>query len=123
MALLAIWVDREHAKLFRYSSENLTQTHFTANTAPNHHEGQLDHLKKEVKFFKEFTPSLLGATEILILGPGVAKHHFRTFLTEHHPDLARKIVGCETIGHPSEAQIIEHARQFFSAERLSAVKV
>jgi stalled ribosome rescue protein Dom34 len=121
MSLLAIWVDREHAKLFCFTSEKLTHKEYTSHFQMHHThpENQLDHQQREVQFFKEFTPDLATAEEILILGPGVAKHHFQTFLTEHYPNTAKKIVGCETVDHPTEPQIIALARKFFSAQRLS----
>ena len=121
MALIAVWVDRTHAKVFNFSPEKLTHKQFAAHTQ-NHHthaEDQVEHQKQELHFFKEFTPELSIAEELLILGPGVAKHHFNTFLTEHYPALAKKVVGCESVDHPTDPQIIALARKFFNTERLS----
>jgi hypothetical protein len=35
---------------------------------------------------------------------------------EHDPQLAKKIVGVESIDHPSDAQLVAHARKYFKAE-------
>jgi stalled ribosome rescue protein Dom34 len=121
MSLLAVWVDREHAKIFRFSANGLTHTNYVSHE-PRHHTHDLDqkdHFVFEKHFFKEFTHELLGAEQILILGPGVAKHHFRNYLIEHHPEFAKNIVGCETVDHPTDAQIISEARKYFSTERLA----
>ena len=120
MALLAIWVDSEHAKLFHFSSKELTHKNYTSSAAMHQKQGEdkSNHLKKEHHFFKEFMPDLTDAEKILILGPGMAKQHLEKFLKDHHSELAKKIVGCESVDHPSEPQIIAIARKFFSIEHL-----
>ena len=52
---------------------------------------------------------------ILIVGPGVAKHHFFTYLAEHQPQLSKKIAGIEMVDHPTDAQIAALTRTFFRA--------
>lgn len=125
MALLAIWIDGEKAKLFEFTSEKLIHTELK-DPSPLHHthgEDQLAHQRKEHDFFKTFLPKLQEATEILITGPGVTKSHLQKFLVEHHAEIGKKIVACEASDHPTEPQIIELARKHFSHQHLKLFKV
>jgi len=79
----AIWIDRERASLFCFRSLDLIHRHYVP-----------DQREKGNEFYLKISNDLLNVGEILILGPGVAKHHFQTYLVEQRPDLARKIVGC-----------------------------
>ena len=116
MSIFVIWVDREHAKLFQFSNEKMERKHLQARHQ-DHHTHPVDDLdlkRRETKFFSEVTPHLSEATRILILGPGVAKHHFQNYLIEHFPILAKKVVGCENVDHPTDPQIAALARKFFN---------
>ncbi len=78
-----------------------------------HRLDQLDHAQKERALFDDVAKELTNAAQILILGPGVAKYHFQTHLIEQYPALAKKVVGCETVDHPTDPQIAEFAQKFF----------
>ena len=51
--------------------------------------------------------------EILILGPGSAKLELIKHAHQHDAKIAEKIVGVETIDHPSDKEILAYARKFF----------
>ena len=125
MSLISIWVDRTHAKEFQFTTTGIVHKNFEAHTHLHHThvEGQKDHFREEIQFFKELTPGLEKASEILILGPGLAKHHFQTFLTEHHPAISKKVIACEAVDHPTDPQIIAMSKKFFSAERLTELQI
>jgi stalled ribosome rescue protein Dom34 len=70
--------------------------------------------KDSDKMFHEIATHLNGATEILVMGPGQAKDHIVSHLKNHHHEqLAKKVVGVETVDHPTDNQILDHARRFF----------
>ena len=115
MSIFVIWVDRENAKLFQFSNEKMERKNLTAHHT-DHHTHQttgLDHQNQEKAFFTQLATHLVDASRILILGPGVSKHHFQTYLMEHLPALSKKVVGCESVDHPTDAQIAALARKFF----------
>ena len=122
MSLLAIWIDQKEAKLFEFTSEGLRrQTYGSHHTSHHTHlEDQKDHQLQEHHFFKTLAPHLRTPSEILVLGPGLAKHHFVSFLKEQHPDQAQKVVACENMDHPTEPQIIAFARKSFNTEKLKS---
>jgi stalled ribosome rescue protein Dom34 len=122
MKATVVWVDKEQAKLFHLTEEKMERESIRAPGHPNHHTHGKDQLKdsqQDRRLFSEVANKIKGSTSILILGPGVAKHHFRNYLAEHQPALSRKVVGCETVDHPTDAQIAALARKFFWASATS----
>jgi stalled ribosome rescue protein Dom34 len=116
MSCFAVWIDRTHAKIFQFSREKMERKNLGTG-APDHHThawGNEDNEHLEKKLFQEVAYELSSADQILILGPGVAKHHFQNFLNEHHPLLAKKMIGCETVDHPSDPQIAAYVSKYFS---------
>lgn len=123
MFVFVIWVDRENAKLFKLTEDSLEMTKLHSGYTDHHthrRDGDDAHRTERQLFLK--VVESLGHTDIhqiLILGPGLAKHQFRTFLSEHHPFLARKVVGCESSDHPTDAQIASLGRKYFKSAVLS----
>ena len=124
MSVFVIWIDREHAKLFQFSEEKMERKNLEAQHV-DHHTHRVDGIdvqQREKAFYSQLLEHLTDATRILILGPGVAKHHFQTYLMEHFPLVAKKIAGCETVDHPTDSQIAALARKFFSATNSSSTR-
>ena len=114
MSVNVIWIDRSEAKIFQLAREKMERKHLKA--------GHTGHAVRPVerKFFKEVSEHLDEACPLLILGPGIAKHHFLNYLTEECPSLARKVVGCETVDHPTDGQIATMALKFFKLPPIAA---
>lgn len=123
MSIFVIWIDHEQAKLFHLSHEKMERSHLRSRHQDHHTHRMtaLDQEQNEHPFFSEVVQHFNGdSSKILILGPGVAKHHFLNFLQEHHPGLARKVAGCETVDHPTDLQIAALARKFSKMPVLSS---
>ena len=56
------------------------------------------------------------AKAILIAGPDSAKSELAAHLTRHHPEVAGRIVGIETIDHPSDGALVAVARLRFNTK-------
>ena len=71
-------------------------------------------------FFKPLAKALQAAGQILIFGTGTGKSsemdQFITWLKQHHPELAARIVGSLVVDerHLSEDQLLAKARQFYA---------
>jgi hypothetical protein len=57
--------------------------------------------------------ALADANEILIVGPSTAKLHFLNHVHQHDHALLPKIVGLETVDHPSDGQLVAYAKEYF----------
>lgn len=115
MKVSVIWIDREHARIFHFSEENMERKRIRGGHKEHHshRRDNLDHEREEKSLFAEAKDELSASDRVLIVGPSMAKHHFQTFLVEHYPVIAKKIVGLETVDHPSDGQIAAMAKTYF----------
>lgn len=97
MALYAIWVDRRTAQCIRLDeTKGLEEPHSPLTIEGSEDFGNFDRIVQ----------ALFDPEDLLIVGPGVAKHHFRNFLQEQYPKLAKKVRAIETMIHPSRGEIL-----------------
>ena len=114
------WLDHHEAKVFFFNRETAEclklattsshrQTHNRAGTIGG------KRAPENQSFYHDIVSALQPAKEWLIVGPGSAKDELVKHIRSHHPHLKDRIVGVETADHPTEAQIVAHARTFFRA--------
>lgn len=106
MSIFVIWIDQEQAKLFQFSHDKMERKYWQAGH-------QVNQKKQEQALFSEISGHLSQALRILILGPGVAKNHFKDYLIKHLPAVNKKVVKCETVDHPTDSQIAALVQKFF----------
>lgn len=66
-------------------------------------------------FYHEVVEALKGANEILIVGPASAKLYLIKHIHSHDHQLSDKVIGVETVDHPTDAQLVSYARKYFNA--------
>jgi stalled ribosome rescue protein Dom34 len=113
-----VWLDHSEAKVFQFSGEGLDERVLAA--APHHH---LHHRAndghrpgEDQTFFHSIAATLAAAREILVVGPGSAKLGFVRHLHKHDHELEPKVVGVETVDHPTDGQIVAYAKKYFRAK-------
>lgn len=118
MSIYAIVIDSENAKIFGFNdpTDGEVTHHAYKRHEPEHHTGHSqDQEKKSEHFFHQVAGHLTGATKLLLMGPGLGKEHFKNHLERHHHhDLASHIIAVETVDHPTDPQLIAHAREVFA---------
>ena len=72
--------------------------------------------KEDQKYYHDIAHALEGASEVLVVGPANAKLKFIKHIHAHDKDLVDKIIGVETVDHPTDAQIVAYARKYFFAK-------
>ncbi len=113
-----VWIDHREARVFHFNAadiEHITlhpdsakrHIHHKANTVGSGHE-TLDN-----RFLHEVAEAISDAGAVLIVGPGNAKTELMTHIEHHDPKLLKTILGVETVDHPSDGQLLAHARAFF----------
>lgn len=115
-----VWMDHREARIFHFSAEDADKVviHPDRPSRHLHHKaGSVGAGKagEDRRFFAAIEKELAGAGAVLLTGPGAAKHEFRKHAQAHAPQLARRIVGVETLDHPSDGQLLGHARTYFKA--------
>ncbi len=115
-----IWIDHKEARVFDVHPDTFDGS---AVQSPTHHvhrhpkggEGGKEHPDDAKHFFHEVARALEAAEEVLIVGPSTAKLELIRYAHEHERALERKIVGVETVDHPSDGQLVAYARKYFRA--------
>jgi hypothetical protein len=114
-----VYIDHQNAKIFKLgvSGPNTMELHHHVNL---HHKNSDENKKKDSsQLYHDTAKALTGAGEILVLGHGTAKDQFVHHLQEHkHTDLAKKVIGVETVDKPTDKQILDLGRRFFKSAHL-----
>lgn len=116
-----VWIDHREAKVFHFdadSSQNVTVHNSHAHQNLHHKANSIDsgHVAVDKEYLHRVVGELAAAGAILIVGPGSAKTELRAYVQQHNPQLAAKISAVESIDHPTDGQLLAHARKFFVAD-------
>lgn len=115
MSACVIWMDSEHAKIFKISVDGIDKKMMRQHsTDPSgaHHDSHKHNAEEH--FFHEVATAVGNVEELLVFGAGMAKNHFKTHLEKHHHgQLAKHLVGVETLDNLTDNQVLEAARKFF----------
>jgi len=113
-----VWLDHQEARIFGVDAEKL-QAETVA--APEHHlhrhpkgaTAEHQHPGDNAQFFRHVATVLRDADQVLLVGPSTTKLQFLRFVAKQDHALEAKIVGVETVDHPSDRQLVAHARHYF----------
>jgi stalled ribosome rescue protein Dom34 len=120
-----IWIDHHEARIFQFNAVVEEHETLRPNGVPMHVHHQLNtvgsgHETLDQSFLHQICTAVENVGEVLIIGPGTAKTELFKHITRHDPKLKKKILGVETVDHPTEGQIVAYARKFFkSADRMT----
>ena len=113
-----IWIDHQEAHVM-FLSKDASEAEIIKSKSTHTH---LHHKANEIgsgkvaldsKYLHSVMQAVNESKEILILGPGSAKLELIKHAHQHDAKIAEKIVGVETVDHPSDKEILAHARKFF----------
>ncbi|MEO7370986.1 MAG: translational machinery protein, partial [Ilumatobacteraceae bacterium] len=115
-----VWMDHREARIASFSvgKDDLIEVHsHSANRNIHRKSGSIDsgHAPDDHDFFDRIAAALVDTAEVLIAGPGNAKTAFESYIGERHVDLAHRVVGVETLDHPTDPELLAHARRAFTA--------
>jgi stalled ribosome rescue protein Dom34 len=115
-----IWLDHKRAQVVSFGRE-------TSESAVVHHEGGERHLHhrrgsigsghaaEDPKYYEKILAAVGNTPELLVTGPANAKLEFVKHIHKKHPGLVDRLVGVETLDHPSEGELLKFARAYFKA--------
>ena len=117
------WLDHHEARVFHVAPEGFAETTIHAPLTHIRHPKQVPglhaHKNDNHELFGELARALSEAEEVLILGPSTAKLEFIRYVHKHDSSLQEKIVGVETVDHPTDPQIAAYAKHYIKvSERL-----
>ena len=74
------------------------------------------HVSEDHDYLHAAAESIADAGAVLITGPANAKTELVKHIHYHDPKLMNVIVGVETVDHPSDAQLVAYAKNYFKAK-------
>jgi stalled ribosome rescue protein Dom34 len=115
-----IWIDHREARVFHFSPTEVERLvlHPDHPTRHIHHKANSigsGHAPADQEYLHAVTESIADAGAVLIAGPANAKTQLVEHIRLHDPSLAKAIAGVETVDHPSDAQLVAHARKYLAA--------
>jgi stalled ribosome rescue protein Dom34 len=113
-----IWIDRKEARIFHIHPDHIDESIVYAPKHDIHKhlkgpEGVKERPNDAKRFFHDVAQALNGTDEVLVVGPSTAKLDFFRYVHEHDRALEPKIVGIETVDHPTDGQLIAYAKKYF----------
>ena len=115
-----IWIDHHEARVFHFSATDVERLvlHPDHPTRHIHHKANSigsGHTSADHDYLHAVAESVADAGAILITGPANAKTELVEHIRVHDPQLTRLIAGVETVDHPSDAQLVAHAKKYLVA--------
>jgi len=116
-----IWIDHRLAKVFHFNDEadEIELVHSSNPHQHIHHKansGDSGHAPVDKDYLERIVQAVAGAGAILIAGPGGAKTELHTHIKRLHTQMAEKISDVEALDHPTDGELLAHARRFFRAD-------
>ena len=113
-----IWIDHREAKIFHISASNVESEIVYSHTSGRHLQHKANttgsgHKGVDKEFFERVVKALDGLEAILITGPTTAKMELKNYMSDHHPNVAKRIAAVEALDHPSDSSLVTLARKFF----------
>ncbi len=115
-----VWLDHSEAHVMHISPDDVEKSvvhpanphqklHSKSRTVGSGRAAEDPH------YYHAIVEALKGAQEILVVGPAQAKLQLIKHIQSHDRDMSDKVVGVETVDHPTDAQLVAYARKYFVA--------
>jgi stalled ribosome rescue protein Dom34 len=116
-----VWIDHQSAKVFYFNADSNETTIVHSTHAHQHLHHKANSVSSgrapvDKDFLERVAAAIAHSGAILVVGPSSAKTELKTHLEHAHPAIAAKISAFETLDHPTEGQLLAHARHFFKAD-------
>jgi stalled ribosome rescue protein Dom34 len=102
-----VWMDYQEAHVLMFDREHAEAQRIKSRSHHKHQGKPLD----TPAFYAAIAKALVGTHEVLLTGPGLARNEFRDWCKQHQTGL--HIIDSVVSDHPSDAQVVAMARQYF----------
>lgn len=116
-----VWLDHAQAHVMHVSPDDVEKSVVHPSKSHQHLHAKSGAVGsgrqiEDKHYYHAIVEALAGAQEILVVGPAQAKLQLIKHIHAHDQSMADKIIGVETIDHPSDAQLVAYARKYFVAK-------
>ncbi len=115
---VVVWLDHQEAHVILFNAETHENSTITTRSKHGHVHQKAGvvgsgHAAADQNYLHEVASAVAGCGEILIVGPGSGKLELIKHMNRHDPSIAEKVVGVETVDHPSDGQLLAYAKKYF----------
>ena len=116
-----VWLDHSEAHVMHIAPDDVESTRVHTTQPHAHLHAKSGHVGSgrqavDQDYFHAIVHALEGAQEILVVGPAQAKLLLVKHMHAHDQAMADKVVGVESVDHPSDGQLVAYARKYFVAK-------
>ena len=122
-----VWLDFKEAHIFLFNADDVERKQIKAH-APSHKVHQKagvvgsGHTHDDSAYFKSIVEALAGTKGWLVTGPAATKNELASYVEKHAPQLKSQLIGIEPMDHPTDGELVDHARRVFkAADKMKAV--
>ena len=113
---VVVWLDHKQSHILFYDADRNKIIHSEASQSHLHHKANevgSGNAPEDHHYFARILSNISDVREILIVGPGFAKGELLKHAAHYEPLIAKRIIGIETVDHPTDGQILAYAKKFF----------
>ena len=116
-----VWIDHLEARVFHFNVSEVDRLvlHPHNPTRHIHHKANTigsGHAVEDHDFLQNVAETIADARAVLITGPANTKTELVKHIARHFPTLSAKIAAVETVDHPTDGELVAHARKYFKAD-------
>lgn len=121
-----VWIDHHEARIFHFDAEHVDRqiVHPKNPGVHLHHKANSigsGHAPESAAFYHDVVRALGDAGAVLVTGPANAKDELAKHVEHHDRQMKERIIAVQPLDHPSDGEIVAHARKFFrAADRMAA---
>ena len=104
-----VWMDHSEAHVVMFDREHVEAQRIKSRSHHKHQGKSQDN----AAFFADIAQALAGTHEVLLTGPGLARTQFLDWAQDHAKAAAKAVVDSVSSDHPTDAQLVALARQYF----------
>jgi stalled ribosome rescue protein Dom34 len=104
-----VWLDHQEAHVAFFDRDHAQTQHI-------HSKSQHKHQSKSTNmngYFADIAVAVKKCHEVLVTGPGLTRQQFKDWYEKHDQALSKVVVNSIASDHPTDAQLVAMARQYF----------
>jgi stalled ribosome rescue protein Dom34 len=111
-----VWIDHSEARIFRFVGEDKIEKldlHGTTHGHIHNKHNVSGRREEDHHYLRAIIDAVKDAEEFLVVGPGTAKLELVKQVHKDHKELDPRLIGVETVDHPTDGQLLAFARKYF----------
>jgi len=116
---VVVWLDHTEAHVIHFNRDESQADIIKSGSKPHLHVrasgGSGRSAAENRTYLDQVVSAVKDAQAILIVGPGSEKTVLYKHMVKVHPEVAEKVASVESADHPTDGQLLAHARKYFVA--------